>query len=97
MSPLLAGLAPRGQLIVVGVADDPIQANTADLVLGNRSIVGMNTGTPIENEEGMAFSAEHGVAAMTEVLPFEEAPKAYERMMSGNARFRVVLEMPKQV
>jgi alcohol dehydrogenase, propanol-preferring len=35
----------------------------------------------------------HGVAAMTEVLPFEVAPAAYERMMSGHARFRVVLDM----
>ncbi len=93
MSPLVAGLAPRGQLIVVGIAEDPIQASTTDLILGNRSIVGSNTGTPMQNEVGMSFSARHGVAAMTEVLPFEEAPKAYERMMSGAARFRVVLEM----
>jgi len=93
MSTLLAGLAPRGQLIVVGVAEDPINVSTADLSVGNRSIVGSNTGTAIENEAGMAFSAEHGVAAMTEVIPFEEAPKAYERMLSGEARFRVVLEM----
>jgi len=94
MSPLLAGLAPRGRLIVVGIADDPTQADTVDLIVGNRSIVGSNTGTAIENEASISFSAAHGVAAMTEVLPFEEAPKAYERMMSGQARFRVVLEMP---
>jgi propanol-preferring alcohol dehydrogenase len=93
MSPLLGGLAPRGQLIVVGVADDPIQASTVDLIVGNRSIVGSNTGTAIENEASIQFSAAHGVAAMTEVLPFEETPKAYERMMSGDARFRVVLDM----
>jgi D-arabinose 1-dehydrogenase-like Zn-dependent alcohol dehydrogenase len=30
---------------------------------------------------------------MIEVLPFEQAPKAYERMMSGAARFRVVLDI----
>jgi propanol-preferring alcohol dehydrogenase len=97
MSPLLAGLAPRGQLIVAGIADDPIQASTADLIVGNRSIVGSNTGTAIENEASMSFSATHGVKAMTEVLPFEEAPKAYERMMSGQARFRVVLDMQVRV
>jgi propanol-preferring alcohol dehydrogenase len=45
----------------------------------------------------MSFSAKHGVAAMTEVLPFKEAPKAYDRMMSGKARFRVVLEMQDQL
>ncbi|SEB18634.1 MULTISPECIES: alcohol dehydrogenase [unclassified Mycobacterium] len=93
MAPLLAGLKPRGQLIVVGVAGDPIPVNTVDLVTASRSIVGSLTGTPIENEDGMNFSAAHGVAAMTEVLPFDEAPKAYARMMSGDARFRVVLDM----
>lgn len=94
MSRLLAGLAPRGQLVVVGAAlDDPIEVSTTDLIFGGRSIVGSLTGTPIENEANLQFSATHGVAVMTEVLPFEEAPAAYERMMSGEARFRVVLEM----
>jgi alcohol dehydrogenase, propanol-preferring len=45
-------------------------------------------GTPIQNEDNPAFSAAHGIAPMIEVLPFEDAPKAYERMMSGHARFR---------
>jgi propanol-preferring alcohol dehydrogenase len=96
MSPLVAGLAPRGQLVVVGVADDPIEVNTNDLVFGGRSIVGSLTGTAIENETNLQFSAAHGVAPMTEVLPFEDAPVAYERMMSGQARFRVVLDMQTQ-
>jgi alcohol dehydrogenase, propanol-preferring len=93
MSPLLAGLAPRGQLVVVGVGDDPIEVNASDLVFDSRSIVGSLTGSASENEASLQFSATHGVAPMTEVLPFEEAPAAYERMMSGQARFRVVLDM----
>jgi propanol-preferring alcohol dehydrogenase len=96
MSPLLAGLEPHGQLVVVGVGDDPIEANTTDLVFGGRSIVGSLTGTAIENEANLQFSAAHGVAPMTEVMPFEDAPVAYERMMSGQARFRVVLDMQSQ-
>jgi propanol-preferring alcohol dehydrogenase len=96
MSPLLAGLAPNGQLVVVGVGDDPIEVNGADLVFGGRSIIGSLTGTALENEENLQFSITHGVAPMTEVLPFEEAAAAYERMMSGHARFRVVLNMQTQ-
>jgi propanol-preferring alcohol dehydrogenase len=30
---------------------------------------------------------------MTEVLRLAEAPRAYERMLSGQARFRVALEV----
>jgi propanol-preferring alcohol dehydrogenase len=93
MSPLLTGLAPNGQLVVVGVGDDPIEVNGADLVFGGRSIIGSLTGTAIENEANLQFSTTHGVTPLTEVMPFEDAPAAYERMMSGQARFRVVLNM----
>lgn len=93
MSPLVAGLRPHGQLVVVGAAPDPIEVNTADLIFGGRSIVGSLTGSSIENEDSLAFSAANGIAPMIEVMPFEEAPKAYERMMSGQARFRIVLDV----
>jgi propanol-preferring alcohol dehydrogenase len=93
MSPLVAGLAPHGQLVVLGAADDPIEVNTADLIFGGRSVIGSLTGTAIENEASLQFSATHGVAPMNEVVPFEDAPAAYKRMMSGEARFRVVLNM----
>ena len=93
MSPLLAGLAPRGRLVVVGAAPDPIAVRTADLIFGTRSITGSLTGTSIENEDNLRFSLARGIRPMTEVFPLEEAPAAYERMMSGRARFRVVLQM----
>jgi D-arabinose 1-dehydrogenase-like Zn-dependent alcohol dehydrogenase len=96
MSPLVSGLAPRGQLVVVGAAFDPIEVSTSDLIFGGRSIVGSLTGTPIENEANLAFSAARGVAPMIELFDFEDAPKAYERMMSGDARFRVVLDVAAQ-
>ena len=96
MSPLLSGLAPRGQLVVVGAAPDPIEVMTSDLVFGSRTIVGSLTGTPRDNETNMAFSAARGVAPMTELFAFEDAPKAHDRMMSGDARFRVVLDIAAQ-
>jgi D-arabinose 1-dehydrogenase-like Zn-dependent alcohol dehydrogenase len=78
---------------VVGGAFDPIEVQTTDLIFGGRSIAGSLTGTPIQNEDNLAFSAEHAIAPMIELLPFEDAPKAYEHMMSGDARFRVVLDV----
>lgn len=93
MSPLVAGLAPHGRLVVAGAASDPISVRTPELIFGARSISGTLTGTAIENEDNLAFSQEWNVRPMTEVFPFEEAPAAYDRMMSGQARFRVVLNM----
>ncbi|ORA40104.1 alcohol dehydrogenase catalytic domain-containing protein [Mycobacterium aquaticum] len=93
MGPLVNGLRPRGQFIVVGAAPDPLSVQTLDLILAGRSIVGSLTGSSIDNEDNLAFTIARGIAPMIEVIPFEEAPKAYARMMSGQARFRVVLDI----
>ncbi|MGP4017001.1 alcohol dehydrogenase catalytic domain-containing protein [Saccharopolyspora sp. 5N708] len=93
MSPLATGLAPHGHLVVVGVAADPISVNTPDLIFGQRTLTGSLTGSAIENEDNLAFSAARGIQSMNEVMPLSDAPKAYEHMLSGDARFRVVLDM----
>jgi propanol-preferring alcohol dehydrogenase len=93
MSALVGGLAPRGRMLVVGAAPDPISVQTQDLIFGTRSLTGSLTGSSIENEDNLAFSLTQGIRPMIEVLPLTEAPKAYERMMSGRARFRVVLDI----
>jgi propanol-preferring alcohol dehydrogenase len=91
MGPLVSGLAARGRLIVVGVPGDPIQLSAASLVFGGRSIYGALTGTPIDNEETLAFSVQENIRPMIETLPLERAADAYARMMQGDARFRMVL------
>ncbi|GAA3072896.1 alcohol dehydrogenase catalytic domain-containing protein [Pseudonocardia yunnanensis] len=93
MSPLLAGLAPRGRMVVLGVAPDPISVQTVPLIFGTRSISGSLTGSSIENEDNLAFTTDHDVRPMIEVMPLAEAPEAYARMMAGDACFRIVLDM----
>ncbi|MGS2645470.1 alcohol dehydrogenase catalytic domain-containing protein [Streptosporangium sp. G12] len=93
MTGLVTGLAARGRMVVVGAALDPISVNTADLIFGTRTLSGSLTGSSIENEDNLAFSGRHGIRPMIETVPLAEAPKAYERMMSGEARFRVVLDV----
>ena len=92
MSALVPGLAPRGRLVVVGASQDPIAVSTSDLIFGTRSVGGSLTGSSIENEDSLTFSQARGIRPLNEVLPLSEAPKAFERMMSGEARFRVVLD-----
>jgi propanol-preferring alcohol dehydrogenase len=93
MSPLIAGLAPRGHLVIVGAAPDPVSVSTVEMIFGGRTVMGSLTGRPIENEDNLTFSARKGIRPMTETMSFPDAPKAYERMMSGEARFRVVLDI----
>jgi alcohol dehydrogenase, propanol-preferring len=91
VGPLVTGLAPRGKLIVVGVPDDEMQLSAIPLVFGGRAIYGSLTGTPIDNEDTLAFSVLENVRAMIETAPLEQAADAYARMMHGKARFRMVL------
>jgi D-arabinose 1-dehydrogenase-like Zn-dependent alcohol dehydrogenase len=91
MGPLVSGLAARGKLIVVGVPSDQIQLNAFPLVFGGRSIYGSLTGTPIDNEDTLAFSVQENIRPMIETAPLEQAADAYARMMQGKARFRMVL------
>jgi propanol-preferring alcohol dehydrogenase len=91
MGPLVAGLATRGKLIIVGVPNDEIRLNAFPLVFGGRSIYGTLTGTPIDSEDALAFSVLENIRPMIETFPLEQAADAYARMMEGKARFRMVL------
>jgi D-arabinose 1-dehydrogenase-like Zn-dependent alcohol dehydrogenase len=85
------GLAPNGKLIIVGVPDKPFEVGAAPLIMGNRSIAGWPSGTAMDSEDTLNFSALTGVKPMIETYPLERAPEAFDRMMSGKARFRIVL------
>src|SRR5256886_620571 len=91
MGPLVAGLAARGKLIIIGVPNDEIRLNAFPLVFGGRSIYGTLTGTPIDSEDTLAFSVLENIRPMIETFPLEQAADAYARMMQGKARFRMVL------
>jgi alcohol dehydrogenase, propanol-preferring len=93
MTPLIDGLGLRGKLIVVGAANDPLEVTTGSLIVGGRSIEGSLTGTPSENEENIAFALANDVRPIVERVPLEQAADAYTRMLSGAARFRMVLTM----
>src|SRR5580693_9297041 len=90
---LLPGLSVRGKLVVVGVSADPIPLNGVPLIFGGRSVIGSLTGRAIETQDTLDFSVLTDVRPMIETLPLEKAEEAYRRMMSGAARFRMVLTM----
>jgi D-arabinose 1-dehydrogenase-like Zn-dependent alcohol dehydrogenase len=92
MSAVQGGLAVNGTLLVVGAADS-LQVSPIMLLMGCRSVKGWYSGTSIDSEDTLAFSARTGVRPMNETFPLGRANDAYERMMSGKARFRVVLTM----
>jgi D-arabinose 1-dehydrogenase-like Zn-dependent alcohol dehydrogenase len=86
------GLAVEGTLLIVGAVPS-MQVSPLSLIMGNRSVKGWYSGTSIDSQDTLAFSARTGVRPMNEVYPLERISEAYDRMMSGKARFRVVLSI----
>jgi D-arabinose 1-dehydrogenase-like Zn-dependent alcohol dehydrogenase len=88
---VLGGMGINGKTILVGNPDQPLEITGRLLIAGRRSISGWPSGSPIDSQDTLAFCALNGIRPMTEVFPLERVPEAYERMLSGKARFRVVL------
>ncbi|MBV8608519.1 MAG: alcohol dehydrogenase catalytic domain-containing protein [Singulisphaera sp.] len=90
MSAVQGGLAVNGTLLIVGAAES-IQVSPISLLMGCRSVKGWYSGTSIDSQDTLAFSVRAGVRPMNETYPLDRVSEAYDRMMSGKARFRVVL------
>ncbi|HEY8671278.1 MAG TPA: alcohol dehydrogenase [Terriglobales bacterium] len=91
ISALVDGLAPDGKLVVIGASQESLTVSPNQILGQRRAIQGWPSGTAKDSEETLNFSALTGVRPMIERYPLEKASEAYERMISGNARFRVVL------
>ena len=92
MAAVQGGLAVNGTLLILGAAES-MQVSPIFLLTGSRSVKGWYSGTSIDSQDTLAFSAQSGVRSMNEVYPLDRVAEAYDRMMSGKARFRVVLTM----
>ncbi len=93
MSAVFNGLSSNGKLVVVGASFDLIAVSPIQLISGRKALQGWAAGTAKDSEDAMQFSALSGVRPMIERYPLEKATEAYEQMISGRARFRVVLTM----
>jgi D-arabinose 1-dehydrogenase-like Zn-dependent alcohol dehydrogenase len=93
MSAVVDGLAPQGKLMLLGASMDPVEVPPAVMIGNGGSVQGHASGTSKDSEDTLAFSTLVGVRAMIETLPLEQAAEAFEKMMAGEARFRMVLTM----
>jgi alcohol dehydrogenase len=85
------GLSPRGELVAIGADAEPLGISPVQLLMSARIIRGHPSGTAQDVQDTMAFSALHGIRPMTETLPLDQAGEAYQKMLSGTARFRMVI------
>ena len=92
MSAMQGGLGLNGELVVIGAAQS-MTISPIVLILGQRSIKGWYSGNAADSQDTLNFSVLSGVRSMNETYPLTRVAEAYDRMMSGKARFRVVLTM----
>jgi uncharacterized zinc-type alcohol dehydrogenase-like protein len=89
---MIGTLAPNGRMHVVGVIAEPIPVAVFALIVGQRSVSGSPTGSPVDIATMLDYAARHGVAPQTEHFPMSRINDAFERLESGKARYRIVLD-----
>lgn len=93
MGAAAAGLAPEGELVIIGATVDPMPISPLGLIMGGHHVVGHPSGTATDIEDTMRFAVKSGVRARIEEMPLAYAADAYAKMDSGRARYRMVLTM----
>jgi alcohol dehydrogenase len=88
---MIGGLTHRGEVIVIGTDPEPFEISSYDILGGEHKLYGHTSGTSREVEETLNFASINNVRPIIEEIPLEDAPIAYEKMLSGDARFRMVL------
>ncbi|TAM67101.1 alcohol dehydrogenase [Mycobacterium sp.] len=91
MADTVGGLAPRGELLTIGVTPDPLPISPVQLITPGLSIVGHPSGTAKEVEDTMGFAVLSGVRAWIEELPLSQAAEGYAALEQGRAHYRTVL------
>jgi alcohol dehydrogenase len=92
MEAVAGGLGVNGTLMLIG-AVGPMRINPMELLGKRAAVKGWYSGVASDSEDTLLFSQAQQIRSMNEVFALEEAQAAYDRMMSGQARFRVVLRV----
>jgi D-arabinose 1-dehydrogenase-like Zn-dependent alcohol dehydrogenase len=91
MSAAIGGLGTNGKLMIIGWSEEPVEVPIPQFIARRNTVQGWPSGTAAHSQEALAFSAMSGIRPIIEEFPLSRATAAYERAMSGKARFRVVL------
>src|SRR5258706_7693672 len=89
----IQGLRPDGRLVIMGADAEPLSISIMDLIMRRIRIIGSQQNGPEFLYEALDFVAQGKVKTIVETYPLAEAPKAYQRVVDGKARFRAVLTM----
>ena len=93
LTPLLGLLKRNGTMTLVGVPETPPVLRAGVLIGGRRSLAGSLIGGIAETQEMLDFCGEHGITADVEVIAIDAINDAYERMLTGDVKYRFVIDL----
>jgi D-arabinose 1-dehydrogenase-like Zn-dependent alcohol dehydrogenase len=87
----LQGMAPRGRIVLMGIAFDTFSVANMPMVMNSIQILGSAHNGTKYLAEALKIAAEGRVIPMVEVFGKGQAAEAYQRTAEGKARFRTVI------
>lgn len=94
LDPYLKLLKRDGTMTLVGAPATPHPSPTVDILIAKRrSLAASLIGGIKETQELLDFCAEHGIVADIEMIKADEVNAAYERMMTGDVKYRFVMDI----
>ncbi|OFZ23331.1 MAG: hydroxyacid dehydrogenase [Bdellovibrionales bacterium GWB1_55_8] len=82
-----------GTMVVLGVPTKAPNVHAFSLIGGRRSLAGSLIGGIKETQEMLDFCAKHGIASDIETINIDQVNAAYERMLTGEVRYRFVIDI----
>jgi alcohol dehydrogenase len=89
----LRGIRPDARLILMGISDEPLNVTAGYLLMNRARIIGS-----IQNDreylyEALDYMAKGKVKVIEEIFPLDEINRAYDKVVSGEVRFRAVIKI----
>ena len=82
-----------GNLVLVGVPEDPLPVAAFNIIMPRRSFSGSGIGGIAETQEMLDFCAEHNITCDIEMINIQQINEAYERLLKGDVKYRFVIDM----
>ncbi len=89
---MLLSCAPRGRIVLVGLAPQALSFEAAQIIEAGLTVTGSADGTRQELRQLMNLASRRQVKSTVETMPFADINTALQRLDSGNLKSRLVLQ-----
>jgi uncharacterized zinc-type alcohol dehydrogenase-like protein len=90
---VLSLLKRNGHMVLVGLSGKPVSVSASSLIYGHRSFAGSLIGGIKETQEMLDYCAKHNITCDIELIPIQRLAEAYRRTLSGDVKYRFVIDM----